>query len=748
MTQCPECQSRIIITDENCPTCNFPVAKLRGLCAATLTQDSEMVAALIQLGADVNSVDQNGRTPLMIGSFIGDVDIVEMLLAAGANPEYTNDAGESALSLAQTKDVERLLRRAIVVLKFSASRKKETEDITPTVEEVPADVEEVPADIEEALTHLEPVVQPPQINLDSTQPIPDLSEEIPQYESKPLIQNLDSTQQIVSLDSTQPIPIEFKEVEIEAEEEEEESFAELEADPEEDPLAAEIDQFIQTELQDVQPVLRVERGNRYDSPTLDPIEASFAENADEQHGSEQIDEFIQTELQDVQPPVYFEVNPDAPSLTMDPMEFLMEPPSVSDETQEDEFSQDELFDVQPSIRFESQPDEPSLTLDPMEELLMRPPIVEESKQDEYLEAELQATENYHQGAGDDLLLESLDPTEQLLEESEHREIEIPQQPEVSEPIIEEPAIVVNEPAAPMQRELQGWEDWKQVEQAVAFAPWKIESESPDYESHEEIELAQPIDEVIPPEPPAQEIPETSEVPPHIFMNSTRTRNIAIGIGVAIFFVQILLFMNWPLNSKKTAQQTKVVQTPIKETKPVPPTPKPEPVKPQPKVEVPKEEIAKPLPQKPEPKVVAATKAVAPEPSKKQGKIKYESKKSEPAPLPLTASVKSTPVSNEKVAKARELNNQGSDLLRAGKVSEGISLLEQAVHTFPKNADDANYASALLNLGRAWRMAGRPDISIKLLQQRMKINIERDEVARELMAAKRQAVESGMGIKND
>lgn len=705
-----------------------------------------MVAALIQLGADVNSVDQNGRTPLMIGSFIGDIDIVEMLLAAGANPEYTNDAGESALSLAQTKDVERLLRRAIVVLKFSASRKKETEDITPAVEEVSADVEEVPADIEEALTHLEPVIQPPQINFDSTQPIPDLSEDIPQYESKPLIQNLDSTQQIVGLDSTQPIPIEFKELEIEHEEEE--SYADLEADPEEDPLTAEIDQFIQTELQDVQPVLRVERGNRYDSPTLDPIEESLAENPDEQQAPEEIDEFIQTELQDVQPPVYFEADhDDAPSLTMDPMEFLMEPPAASNESQEDEFSQDELFDVQPSIRFEKKLDEPSLTLDPMEELLMRPPLVEQSKPDEYLEAELQATENYSHGPGVDLLLESLDPTEQLLEESEHREIEIPQEPEVSEPMIEEPAIIVNEPAAPMHRELQRWEDWKQVEQAVAFAPWKIGSEPLDYESHEEIELAQPIDEVIPPPSPAQETPETAELPPHIFMNSTRTRNIAIGVGVAMFFVQILLFMNWPLNSRKITQQTKVVQTPIKETKPVAPTPKPEPVKPQPKVEVPKE-IAEPVRQKPESKKVAATRAIAPEPSKKQAKIKYESKKAEPAPLPLQASVKSTPVNNEKVAKARELNNQGSDLLRAGKVSEGISLLEQAVHTFPKNTNDASYASALLNLGRAWRMAGRPDISIKLLQQRMKIDIERDEVARELMAAKRQAVESGMGIKND
>jgi len=701
-----------------------------------------MVAALIQLGADVNSIDQNGRTPLMIASFIGDVDIVEMLLAAGANPEYTNDAGESALSLAQTKDVERLLRRAIVVLKFSASRKKETEEVIPAVE-VQADVEEVPADIEEALTHLEPVDQPPQITFDSTQPIPDLSDEIPQYESKRVVQELDSTQQIVSLDSTQPIPIEFKELEIEAEEEE--SSAELEPDAEENPLAAEIDQFIQTELQDVQPVIRVERGNRYDAPTLDPIEESLTERPEQQQASEEIDEFIQTELQDIQPPIYFQPNHDEPSLTLDPVEVFMEPPASSNETQEDEFSQDELYDVQPAIRFDSKLEEPSLTLDPMEELMMRPSVIEESKQDEYLEAELQATEHFNPAARADLLLESLDPTEQLLEESEHREIEIPQEPVVPEPVIEEPAIVVNEPA-PMHSEMERWDNWKQIEQAVAFAPWKIESDSVDYESHEEIELSQQIDEVIPPPPPAPEIPEVS---PHIFMNSTRTRNIAIGVGIAIFFVQILLFMNWPLNSRKLVQQTKVVQTPIKETRPPAPLPKPEPVKPQqPKVEIQKE-IAEPVQPKPERKVVAATtRAVRPEPSKKQAKIKFESKKSEPEPLSFKAEVKSSPANDEKASKVRELNNQGSDLLRAGKVSEGISVLEQAVHAFPKNTNDASYASALLNLGRAWRMAGRPDISIRLLQQRMKINIERDEVARELMAAKRQAVESGMGIKND
>jgi tetratricopeptide (TPR) repeat protein len=751
LTQCPECSASIVITDENCPSCNFPVAKLRGLCAATLTQDTEMVAALIQLGADVNSVDQNGRTPLMIASFIGDVDIVEMLLAAGANPEFTNDAGENALTLAQTKDVERLLRRAIVVHKFSAARKKETEDVIPTeqirTEEVA--VEEVPADIEEALKHLEPAVQPPQINFDSTQPIPDLSEEIPQYESKPAVLNFDATQQIAhSLDSTQPLPIVFKELEIETEQEEE-SFTELEADLEADPLAADIDRFIQTELQDVQPAIKVDRSNRYDSPTLDPIEESLTENPDEQRASEEIDEFIQTELQDVQPPAYFEADRNSPSLTLDPMEFLMEPPMATNEPNEDEFLQEDLFDVQPSIRFESRQEHPSLTLDPMEELMMRPAVVEELKHDEYLESELQSMENVQHSAQSDLLLESLDPTEQLLEESQHREVEIQQEPEHSEPVIEEPAVVVNEPVPQMPRELQRWDDWKQIEQAVAFAPWKIESDPVDYEPIEEIELAQPIDELIPPPPPSAKSP---EVPPEIFMNSTRTRNIAIGVGVAIFFVQILLFMNWPLNSRKTVPPAKVVETPTKRIKPSALVPKPAPAKPAPAKPKPtvviQKLIAKPLPEKPKPKIIAATREVPPAPTKKQEMIKYESKKSEPPPETLKASVKSAPVSSEKLAKARELNNQGSDLLRAGKVSEGISLLEQAVHTFPKNTNDVNYASALLNLGRAWRMAGRPDISIRLLEKRMKINIERDEVARELMAAKRQAVESGMGIKND
>jgi tetratricopeptide (TPR) repeat protein len=100
-----------------------------GLSAAILTKNAYRVASLIQLGADVNSVDKNGRTPLMIAVLIDSVEIVEMLLAAGAKPEFMNDAGETALSTAKSRDVERIIRRAIVVARFSSLQKPVTQPL-------------------------------------------------------------------------------------------------------------------------------------------------------------------------------------------------------------------------------------------------------------------------------------------------------------------------------------------------------------------------------------------------------------------------------------------------------------------------------------------------------------------------------------------------------------------------------------------------------------------------------------------
>ena len=140
-------------------------------------------------------------------------------------------------------------------------------------------------------------------------------------------------------------------------------------------MATEVDQFIQIELQDVQPPIVTEASNKYSSMTLDPMEESLTEFPEVQRVSEEVDEFIQNELQDVQPAKYFESSREVPSLTSDPMEELwMEPSVTSHQTTENEFLQTDLEDVQPSIYYQARSEEPSLTLDPMDELLMELPV--------------------------------------------------------------------------------------------------------------------------------------------------------------------------------------------------------------------------------------------------------------------------------------------------------------------------------------------------------------------------------------
>ncbi len=158
---CPECSVEVPGTAIACPECNFPVSKLMGLSSAILTNDRDMVAGLIQLGADVNSVDKNGRTPLMVASSIGSTEIVQMLMAAGARPEFVNEAGETAISTARTRDVEKILRRAVVVSRFISLHKKEPQQsTTPTVEE------SQPVSI---ATPESPVAQ--KVDFDATQPL-------------------------------------------------------------------------------------------------------------------------------------------------------------------------------------------------------------------------------------------------------------------------------------------------------------------------------------------------------------------------------------------------------------------------------------------------------------------------------------------------------------------------------------------------------------------------------------------------
>jgi tetratricopeptide (TPR) repeat protein len=80
--------------------------------------------------------------------------------------------------------------------------------------------------------------------------------------------------------------------------------------------------------------------------------------------------------------------------------------------------------------------------------------------------------------------------------------------------------------------------------------------------------------------------------------------------------------------------------------------------------------------------------------------------------------------------------QAHNLINQGKYDEAIALDKQVVAKGPSTG--LTYAYALYDLGHALRVAGRPAEAIPILEQRMKINNQRDVVKQELEQAKREA----------
>ena len=58
------------------------------------TPDHEMLALLIELGADVNATDDKGRTPLDVAMLRGDHVAMRMLVAAGAATDTADAAAK------------------------------------------------------------------------------------------------------------------------------------------------------------------------------------------------------------------------------------------------------------------------------------------------------------------------------------------------------------------------------------------------------------------------------------------------------------------------------------------------------------------------------------------------------------------------------------------------------------------------------------------------------------------------------
>jgi len=77
-----------------------------------------------------------------------------------------------------------------------------------------------------------------------------------------------------------------------------------------------------------------------------------------------------------------------------------------------------------------------------------------------------------------------------------------------------------------------------------------------------------------------------------------------------------------------------------------------------------------------------------------------------------------------------------NLISQGKYTEAIALDRQVVAKGPSTG--LTYAYALYDLGHALRISGHPDQAIPILEQRLKINNQRDVVKAELDKARAAA----------
>ena len=93
--------------------------------------------------------------------------------------------------------------------------------------------------------------------------------------------------------------------------------------------------------------------------------------------------------------------------------------------------------------------------------------------------------------------------------------------------------------------------------------------------------------------------------------------------------------------------------------------------------------------------------------------------------------------------ARRLHLEGYAALQAGDYDTAIELNTRAIEAFPEGTTwetDMNYAYALYSLGRALRLAGRPDEAIPVLEVRRQIPNQTETVQDELDLARAEAGE--------
>lgn len=79
--------------------------------AAGWFKPSNEVVEFLSKHGDINAVDNDGSTSLHLAAELGNIQIVRILLANGANPSLQNKAGETPIDLAEDQEIRKLLKK-------------------------------------------------------------------------------------------------------------------------------------------------------------------------------------------------------------------------------------------------------------------------------------------------------------------------------------------------------------------------------------------------------------------------------------------------------------------------------------------------------------------------------------------------------------------------------------------------------------------------------------------------------------
>lgn len=92
--------------------------------------------------------------------------------------------------------------------------------------------------------------------------------------------------------------------------------------------------------------------------------------------------------------------------------------------------------------------------------------------------------------------------------------------------------------------------------------------------------------------------------------------------------------------------------------------------------------------------------------------------------------------SKNVEKGARLNLEGHALIKQGRYREAVSLLNQAVETFPEDTNIIDYVFAQYNLAHSLRKIGKSEEAIPYLQRCIAYDSQNQMFQRELQAARR------------